>query len=190
MVFHDTGVFFWCFFCEILWKFNFMREIEWKNVIRWSRKRFFCKNEAHDELKWASKGSFERSKESRVWLCQPRVPQFQRPGRSLRIKDPWKSSPAGCKLQTVDWKQDARGLTRRWARRIDFSYFFMFFIIIIIIIIITSCYYFLQVIEPEGAKSGLATCRRRARCLLEFCLRVPHRFWSGSWWMCTNASDL
>ena len=106
------------FFSKILWKFNFIREIEWKNVIRCSRKRFFCKNEAQDESKGASEGSLESSRGSRVWLTLPQVPQFQRPGRSLRIKDPWKNSPAGCKLQTFDWKQDAGGLTRRWARRI------------------------------------------------------------------------
>ena len=80
----------------------------------------FCKNEAQDESKGASEGSLESSRGSRHRLGEPRLPQFQRPGRSLRIKDPWKSSPAGCKLQTVDWKQDARGLTRRWARRFFF----------------------------------------------------------------------
>ena len=121
------GHIFWRFFCEILWKFNFMREIEWKTVIWHARNVFFCKNEAQDEPKGASEGSLESSRGSRHRLGEPQVPQFQRPGRPLRITDPWKSSSAGCKLETVDWKQDAKDLTRRWARRICFGYIFWVF---------------------------------------------------------------
>ena len=41
------------------------------------------------------------------------------PGASLRIKDPWKSSHAGCWLQNADWKDCCRGSNTPWGRRIS-----------------------------------------------------------------------